>query len=90
MAKISKLVSFCAISAILCAMPYSFEVSKTSGIAVIADQALARVGRPLTPGSVAGVARRTTRRTIARHSYHHGHHHHHCVWIVVSGVRVCR
>ncbi len=26
----------------------------------------ARVGRPLTPVSVAGVARRTTRRTVAR------------------------
>ncbi|RUW07904.1 hypothetical protein EOA53_20045, partial [Mesorhizobium sp. M1A.F.Ca.IN.020.03.1.1] len=26
----------------------------------------AKVGRPLTPGSVAGVARRTTRRTIRR------------------------
>lgn len=29
-------------------------------------EAQARVGRPLTPGSVAGVARRTTRRTIRR------------------------
>ncbi|RUW67751.1 MAG: hypothetical protein E5V58_12625 [Mesorhizobium sp.] len=28
--------------------------------------AQAKVGRPLTPGSVAGVARRTTRRTIRR------------------------
>ena len=32
----------------------------------ISSQALARVGHPLTPGSVAGVARRTTRRTIHR------------------------
>jgi hypothetical protein len=29
------------------------------------SQADARVGRPLTPVSVAGVARRTTRRTVA-------------------------
>lgn len=29
----------------------------------------ARVGRPATPGSVAGVARRTTRRTIRRGAY---------------------
>jgi len=29
-------------------------------------EAEARIGRPLTPGSVAGVARRTTRRTIRR------------------------
>ncbi len=27
----------------------------------------ARVGRPATPGSVAGVGRRTTRRTVRRH-----------------------
>ncbi|WP_421693897.1 hypothetical protein [Aestuariivirga sp.] len=31
--------------------------------------AQARVGRPATPGSVAGVARRTTRRTIRRGAY---------------------
>jgi len=32
--------------------------------------AVARVGRPATPGSVAGVARRTTRRTIRRGAYY--------------------
>ena len=31
---------------------------------VIVSDAEARVGRPVTPGSVAGVSRRTTRRTI--------------------------
>jgi Na+-translocating ferredoxin:NAD+ oxidoreductase RnfD subunit len=31
------------------------------------SQAKAVVGRPATPGSVAGVARRTTRRTVRRH-----------------------
>jgi len=30
----------------------------------VSSEAFARVGRPLTAGSVAGVARRTTRRTI--------------------------
>jgi len=35
---------------------------------VIGD-AEARVGHPATPGSVAGVARRTTRRTIRRGAY---------------------
>lgn len=30
----------------------------------------ARIGRPLTPGSVAGVARRTTRRAIRRGAYY--------------------
>mgnify|MGYP001549003518 CR=1 FL=1 len=35
---------------------------------VIISDAEARVGRPMTPGSVAGVSRRTTRRTIRRTS----------------------
>jgi hypothetical protein len=30
----------------------------------------ARIGRPLSPGSVAGVARRTTRRSIRRGAYY--------------------
>lgn len=33
------------------------------------NDAAARVGHPATPGSVAGVARRTTRRTIRRGAY---------------------
>ncbi|MFN4142102.1 hypothetical protein [Aestuariivirga sp.] len=33
------------------------------------SSAAARVGRPATPASVAGVARRTTRRTIRRGAY---------------------
>jgi len=36
---------------------------------VATSEAEARVGRPATPGSVAGVARRTTRRTIRRGAY---------------------
>ncbi len=32
----------------------------------VTSDAIARIGRPATPGSVAGVARRTTRRTIRR------------------------
>jgi hypothetical protein len=76
-----------AIAAMLSVLPYSIDASKNNGVTLAADQAQARVGRPLTPGSVAGVARRTTRRTIARHSYY-GHPH--CVWVYVNGVRVCR
>lgn len=42
---------------------------------VYIHSAEARVGRPLTPGSVAGVGRRTgrrtARRTVRRHSYYH-------------------
>lgn len=36
--------------------------------------AQARVGRPASPGSVAGVARRTTRRTARRHHTYRYHH----------------
>ena len=37
-------------------------------VGIVSGEAEARVGRPLTPGSVAGVARRSTRRTIRRTS----------------------
>ena len=84
---LKNIAQICAIAAMLSVMPYSIEITKTAGITITADQANARVGRPLTPGSVAGVARRTTRRTVARHSYY-GHHH--CVWVWVNGVHVCR
>ena len=40
------------------------QLSATSGLGVIST-AEARVGRPLTPMSVAGVARRTARRCAA-------------------------
>jgi hypothetical protein len=36
------------------------------------SEAQAVIGRPLTPLSVAGVARRTTRRAVRRHYYCHG------------------
>ena len=78
-----KPVLICAMAMILSAMPFSIEASKTTGLTIAADQAHAVIGRPLTPGSVAGVARRTTRR-------HHYYGHHHCVWVVVNGVSVCR
>ena len=37
---------------------------------VIVKPAHAVVGRPLTPVSYAGVARRTSRRTVRRHEYY--------------------
>lgn len=36
---------------------------------IVSSEAHAVIGRPATPGSVAGVARRTTRRTIRRGAY---------------------
>ena len=40
----------------LSAIPFSIEASKTTGLTIAADQAHAVIGRPLTPGSVAGKA----------------------------------
>jgi hypothetical protein len=42
----------------------SVEWSQGGGITLSIPSAEARVGRPLTPVSVAGVARRTTRRAV--------------------------
>jgi len=50
----------------------------------------ARVGRPLTPGSVAGVARRTTRRTLRRSAIYVGALPGGCVRTTVSGYAVWR
>lgn len=45
----------------------------------------ARVGRPMTPGSVAGVARRTTRRTIRRSTIYVASLPPSCTTIVIEG-----
>ena len=51
-----------AASAVTCAALFSFGWSEQGGISLSIESAQARVGRPLTPVSVAGVARRQTRR----------------------------
>jgi hypothetical protein len=51
----------------LSAAPVSVQWSPEKALAVSVDKAYARVGRPATPGSVAGVHRRQTRRVV-RHS----------------------
>ncbi len=52
--------------AFVAAMMFSVAPSTNGGVSIGVEQAQARVGRPATPGSVAGVARRTTRRTVRR------------------------
>jgi hypothetical protein len=52
------------ISTFACAAVLSFGWSEQDGVSLSVQSAQARVGRPLTPMSVAGVARRQTRRTI--------------------------
>jgi hypothetical protein len=53
-------------AAILTAVPVSLHQSQDKSLSLSLDRADARVGRPLTPGSVAGVARRHTRRAVRR------------------------
>jgi hypothetical protein len=65
------------------------EWSASDGLSLSIDNAQARVGRPLTPVSVAGVARRTTRRAVvggaAVGAAATG-----CVRVLVNGAYVCR
>lgn len=51
-----------ATSAAMCATVFSFNWSEQRGISLSIESAQARIGRPLTPFSVAGVARRNYRR----------------------------
>ena len=51
-----------AASAFTCAVLFSFGWSQQEGISLSVESAQARIGRPLTPMSVAGVARRQNRR----------------------------
>jgi hypothetical protein len=56
-----------AVAAFVCSTCLSLGWSEQAGISLSVESAQARVGRPATPASVAGVARRQTRR-----SYGHG------------------
>ena len=51
---------------VLSVSPISVKWSAERTLSVSQDKAVAEVGRPGTPGSVAGVARRTERRAIRR------------------------
>ena len=57
-----------AASAFTCAALLSFGWSEQGGISLSIESAQARVGRPLTPVSVAGVARRGARATAVNPS----------------------
>ncbi len=49
------------------AVPFSPQWSPEEGLSVSLDRAYAIVGRPATPRSVPGIARRTTRRLVSSH-----------------------
>ncbi len=61
---------------ILIGMLISIDWSPTKGISMGIHQAYARVGRPLTPVSVAGVHRRHVRRSYYHHGNYYGHPYH--------------
>lgn len=79
------------VSAFACAALFSFGWSEQEGISLSIESAQARVGRPLTPVSVAGVARRQTRRAVvggaAVGAAAAGTA---CVRVLVNGSYVCR
>jgi hypothetical protein len=56
-----------AASTFACAALLSFDCSEQRGLSLSVEKAEARVGRPLTPVSVAGVARRQHRRAAYGH-----------------------
>ena len=49
---------------LLCSVPVTVDWSQTKAPSLSLDTANARIGRPLTPGSVAGVNRRVHRRAF--------------------------
>ena len=51
-----------AVSVVACATMLTFDWTEQKGVSLSVESAQARVGRPLTPVSVAGVARRQGRR----------------------------
>ena len=55
-----------ALSGALLAAPFSLHWTPAKTLALSLDTAEARIGRPLTPGSVAGVNRRDHRRAYRR------------------------
>ena len=58
-----------AVATFACTALLSVGASEQHGVSLSVDSAQARVGRPLTPGSVAGVARRQNRRAAYGHGY---------------------
>jgi hypothetical protein len=83
MKKISVIAATLVGAAMLCAAPISLHQSQERGLTLSVDKAQARIGRPLTPGSIAGVHRRHDRRAYrrghdgayayGRSGYHHGY-----------------
>ena len=77
MKKISVIGATLVTAAVLCAAPISLHQSQDKGLTLSVDKARARIGRPLTPGSIAGVHRRQERRGYYGQGYYgHGYYGH--------------
>ena len=77
MKKISVIGATLVAAAVLCAAPISLQLSQDKGLSLSVDKARARIGRPLTPGSIAGVHRRQERRGYYGQGYYgHGYYGH--------------
>ena len=72
MSKVATVGATALFACILCATPLSLRLSPEGNVALSVDSASAVIGRPLTPGSVAGVNRRAHRRAY-RPSYGYGY-----------------
>ena len=70
MKKISVIAATLLGAAVLCAAPISLH----KDLSLSVDKARAVIGRPLTPGSVAGVHRRYHRRAYRHNYYGHGYY----------------
>ena len=64
MKQVSLKRAFLVAAVVACGVSCSVDWSQNDGLSLSASSAQARVGRPLTPVSAAGVARRTTRRAV--------------------------
>jgi len=62
MTRNAKFLGLIATAALITAAPLSLHYSPSKVLAFSLDRAEARIGRPLSPGSIAGVNRRVHRR----------------------------
>jgi hypothetical protein len=81
MTKISVIGATLVAAAVLCAAPISLHQTQDKRLTLSVDKARAVIGRPLTPGSIAGVHRRYERRAYRGGYYgggygYYGYRHH--------------
>lgn len=79
-----------AIAAAMIAMVLADSIDSIAPFAGVVGEAHAVLGRPATPGSVAGVARRTTRRVIRRSAIYVNTLPAACARVTVNNVAVWR